>query len=401
MSESLSKSTAIISTVVSTFGTGILFMPSCFMLMGYVVASLALVLSGFLTYYTLYALGYSTVMVECKHDASYPKVGSLFSRPLKIIIDIAMLGSNLGVICVIIRYLSSYCADMLGAAMPATNTEFLRRVVLCATTAIMTYFGTLESLSSLAFISKISLAGVVFYICLVAYYAMFHGTAFSELKSFGEQYSQGFIKAVFAMHCQFSFLSIYNQMDDKSLGSVSVVSAVSGAAIALMCFASGILGYIAVGNEIGTCHILQVFKNPQSAFMQKIMANSFDKGGYLPKTILVMFLFVWFGLLCFASNPCIPIIQSYLTFKGKPISRLSVAMLIALMCLAAGVPATLDIDTVLSVVAAVFTNPLSFMFPCIFMLYTAPRYSTHSVVSGLTILFSLGIMISILKDALF
>lgn len=393
----MSKTSAAITLVVSSFGTGILYMPSSFKLLGYGYACLSLAFMGFLTYFTLYALAYAAIMVECKTKASYPKLASLFSSRLKVIIDITLIGSNLGSAACILRYFCSNAATMLGILGVNADYEQMRKASLCFIVVVVAYFGLKESLSSLAFISKISIAGVIYYLGLILYYALKYGHSLRSLDLTSNNYGSGFIKFVFALHCQFSFLDVFSEMEDKSLGGVSAVCAVVSLVIVLVYSASGLLGYIAIGREIGNRHILEVFVDRNTEFMKLVSKDPFSRHAIPTNIALGIFLFVWFGFLNFATAPVITIIQSYLVVKGKPVQRMGISVAIALFFLAAGLPEELNIATVLDVCAAVFTNPLSFAFPAIFMILTTPRFSGKSVLSYLLIGFSVAIMCVILK----
>jgi amino acid permease len=240
---------------------------------------------------------------------------------------------------------------------------------------------------------------VIYYLGLIFYYAVRYGHSLGDLDVTSNNYGRGFIKFVFALHCQFSFLDIFSEMEDKSLSSISIVCAIVSVAIALIYSASGFLGYVAIGKEIGNRHILDIFIDKNTEFMRLIAKDPFNKHGIPTNIALGIFLFVWFGFLNFATAPVITIIQSYLLIKGKPVQRTGISVAVALYFLAAGIPKELNISTILDVCAAVFTNPLSFAFPAMFMILTTPRFSGKSILSYLLIGFSIVIMCVILRDA--
>lgn len=394
----LSKSSSVITLVVSTLGTGILYMPASFGLLGYAYGFASLASVAVLTYFTLYSLAYAAIVMDFKTDATYSSLAAAFSNKLKIVVDITMVGSNVGIMIATTRFFSHNAAIMLRGT--GLDAEVLRKCSLCTIALLVAYFGTKGSLRSLAFISGIGIAGVLYYMALVVYYAYCYGHKLRDLDTTGSNYGSGFIKFVFALQCQFSFLSVFGQMEDKSLKGVSKVCAAVSLLVCLVYSASGFVGYLAVGREIGTRHILEVFMDREGRFMRHVIENSWDKRGILPGVLLGVFLFIWFGSLVFTGMPVISIVQAHLGAFDKRIKRAWVSGLLASLLFLVCLPARLDINTVLDVSAAVFAVPISFAYPSLFMILVSPRFSLKSLFSYLLIVLSLLFMLGVLHSVL-
>lgn len=404
MSVKLSNASSIIMVIVSTLGTGILYMPSSFKILGYFYALPLLAFVALLTYFTLYSLSYTAIMLECREAASYSRLASIFSKNLKVLIDITMLCSSISSCVVITRNFAFTAASLIKGRLgiEALSSEQLRITMLSLFLAVAAVCFMMKNLSSLAFISKISISAVIYYLLLVSFYAFSYGNKLADLTAADSSNAgAGFMKFIFALHCQFSFLSIFNEMADNSLGSVSMVCAASSFLIFLIYSCSGLLGYMAIGNAIGKHHALEIFQDKESDFMEFIMSNTFDKNGILPTITVLAFLFVWFGFVACSGLPIVSIIQTYMSPKSGKWGRPALALCLAGLLFAVGFPEKLEIDTILNLATALFTNPLSFIYPSVFMINVSPRMSAKSLLSYALIAFSFGLMFYILTTTFF
>lgn len=395
MSRKLSKLGSAATIIATTFGTGILFMPAGFRLLGYAYALVALACVSLLTYFALYSLTYAAIATNSTEEASYSNLAASFSVRFKRLIDVTMLGRNMGITTVLTRYFCTNAARMLkNLGMPG-DPELVRRLCLVLFVLAVVYFGMKDSLASLSFISRISLAGVLCYLLSITYYALAYGHPVRELRAVSDGYGSGVVKFVFALHCQFSYLNVFNEMQEKSLPEVSGVIALACAGIGLIYAASGFFGYMAAGEAIGERQILEVFGDRNDPLMQRISRGSADKYGVVPGLVISCFLFVWFGFIVFASFPTITLIQKYLSSGGKPARRGPIVLATGAFLLVGGLPAELQITKLLSLSAALFTNPLSFVYPSIFMILVSPRLSLRSLLAYALIACSLVLMLNV------
>lgn len=392
MSTKLSVMSATITTVASTLGTGILNMPSAFHNLGYLYGVMGLSFIGFITFFSLYSLSYATKVTENDEESSYSKLAKTFSRKLKFLVDLTLLGSNLSCAVFFTRLFSENASFMIKNRLSLEmDLETLRKCCAVVIVLISMYFSTKKSLSSLGFISKISIGGAIFYTALNLYYGIAIGKPNKEILMTGGDISGGLVKSIFALHCQFSFLSIVNEMEDKSLGSVSIVCVLGSIFGVIIYTMAGYFGYKAVGQDIGGNNMLSIYKDVTHPFMVLVKENTFDKNAYLPQTVVLLFLFIFFGAVVFNAFPAITILQDYFSSKSKPMSRspiiLGLGVFLFSMSLKKDFP-----DWILGLIGAVFTNPLSFIFPSIFMIYVSPKFSIRSIFSGMLICFSMALM---------
>lgn len=389
----ISKTSSVISLVVSSLGTGILYMPASFKLLGYGYAFVTIILIGFLTYFTLYTLAYSATVKGRTEGITYSALAGSFSPRLRVAVDVTLIASNAGIAASILRFFCQSVATFLaqiGAGWPSTVSYF---GALGFALFLVIFLARKDSIAIQGIVSKISLCGVFFYLGLVIYYALYYGHALSDISAMGTEVSAGFGNFIFAMHCQFSFLSIFNQMEDQSLSAVSTIC-ISALLLATFIYGcSGFFGYKAVGNAIGSRHILEAFADRKGEFMQRIARESFDKYGVLPGIAQVFFLFISFWAVIFLSMPAARTIrqlvfgdrgQKYSTRssvdnsgRSRTLAALGLAIIYLLLC----APVNLDINIIIGVSAALFTAPLSFGYPSLFMILVSKRFSLKSNLS--------------------
>ncbi|KAI4292333.1 hypothetical protein PAPHI01_1607 [Pancytospora philotis] len=389
------------SIVVSSFGTGILYMPASFRLLGYAYALVAISLVGLLTYFTLYALAYAALVKEGAQDVAYAGLAGLFSPRLRRAVEVTLVGSNAGIAVALVRYFCRSASSASAALGISPAADTLYRPVLCAVAVALVLICRRDTVRMRKHIVRTSLAGVLYYLALAVYYALAHGKDTAQLVARStDDLCAGFIRFVFALHCQFSFPSIFSEMADKSAASVSQVCALASAAVVLVYAASGFFGYKAVGAEIGGQQILEVFNDRSSSFMQHVMKNSFDKYGVLPSIAQAFFLFISFWSAVFLSIPVVQTLASLCFSKDSKHARAICAAALALVYFAANYSLAFNTDTVLNVSAALFTAPLSFGYPALFMILVSRRCSAASVLSYLIIAATAALAISILHGTL-
>ncbi len=401
----ISNMSTIISIVVSTLGTGILAMASSFALMGYAYAIISLIISGICLFFSLYSLSYAASTMEKTKDdnLSYSMIGSFFSKKICHMIDLSILGSNYSLAVFLTIKFTSYSAKMISGPLFGSSSYYenlVHIIVLCCLIFFTYIFYVSEDVSSLNFISKISFSCIMFYLALLVYYAFVYGKSIHDLTvARNDKLVQGFINFIFALHCQFFFLNIYNNMENRSMKNVTRVLLISSLLVTLIYGLSGILGYMAVGNDIGTSLTLDIFLDPKSVLMKNVIKNSFDKNGILPKTCVLGFFFIWFGSIVMASFQNISILQGWArSGLRKNVSRQSVAIIYALSLFAIGIVKNMVdyIKLYLDLSSAIFTNPLSFVFPSLFVIYITRKWTIQKICAYLLLIFSISITANML-----
>lgn len=404
MTGKVSNISTVITILVSTLGTGILKMPASFNTLGWVGGTLALMLAATFTFFTLYSLSYTATAVDMQSSASYRKLAGVFSGQFQLLVDFTVICSSFGSTFFILRKFCEKTAYLIVRflKMEAEQTETVRTGVLCGMLLLAFVFFTREDLSYLRFISKISFAGVLYYLALTAYYAVAYGVPMGDLKTIygsgapggASGFINAFVSFIFALHCQCSYLNIYADMANKAMPGVTVTLAVTAALMALIYSASGLLGYKAVGCKAAPDGwiILDDYVDRDSDLCRRMAAaGTFDTHGVLPLIGLGLFLVVWFGAVILMSFSIISTIQSRIIVNKKPIKRHFVALPFSLVLLLVGFPEKVSVGSILDGVTAVFMNPLSYLYPSIFMIKVSPSASFRSVCAWVLLAFSVAL----------
>jgi len=394
MSGKISRTGAIVTTTISAIGCGILLTPSAFGVMGYGYALASLALVALLTFYTLYGIAYSATCLDCNKNVSYASIGNKISPVLRVIIDVTLIGSNFITTLFIARTFAETASKLFSEYITFLAEETLRKISGGVLMFICILFFSMESLSSLSFISNIGISSVVYYCALVIYYAFSFGEKFSELRIYDNQnIPSGFMKFIFALHCQFAFPSIFSEMKNNSMKEVSLTIAAACSLLFSIYAVVGFFGYKAVGPSIIGKNFLNIVNDPSQPLTQAIKTQSFDKYLLLPKILQACFLLVFFGACVFVTHPLIGSIQSYLSSPRRIIKRYAISPFIAGAYFLLILPKELDKKNIMvDLLAALFTMPLSFVFPSIFVINVSSKTSFLSIAGYLAILF--GVLLS-------
>ncbi|KAI4292338.1 hypothetical protein PAPHI01_1612 [Pancytospora philotis] len=395
----LTNTQAVLAIITSTFGTGILFMPSGFAQLGYAYASMVLLAMPGCISFSLFALAFCAVMTEStKGGASYSALAGAFSKRLKLLIDLSMVGRNLGIMLVLTRYFCVYAARALQAFGVPGSTAVLEHLCLLFFVLLVGYYSMKTSLASLAFMQKISFAGVLLYIVLLCYYALAVGAAPKPMVAFGTVRSSYVIKFVFAMHCQYGFLSIFNEMADQGLQNALGLLVGTSMAIAFIYGFTGFLGGYVFGSLLGDKQILEILMDKAHPCMQRLALLTFDKKNLLPLLPCVCFLFIWFNFVIMALFPMFKVIEERASFCSRSSAR-TFAVLAAVAYLVGGtlIPG-LPLNKLLSFCSAAFTNPLSFLYPAVFFLLVSTKVWYMNAFAVFLICASLYLMFSVFYE---
>ena len=397
-----SNLSTIISLAVATFGTGILLMPSSFHILGVVVAFISASIAAFCMFFSLYSLSYAATATG-KIGHPYAALSEFFSRKLGVLVGITLVAGNFGTVVFI---LGKFCESLIDFAKSQAEgygysvpEVALRPIILVLLLSGAFVFFIKDSLASLSFLSKISFSCVVYYLALTIFFAFKYGLPLKQLvKPENANFSKGFIRFVFGLHCQFSYPDIFGLMENTSMGNVTGVLAAGALVVGSIYAASGFFGYKAVGGSIEGCElILELYTKKDSTFILGIPESSRSYVLFLSYLCLFGFLAVWFGTICFCSFSVISTVQSWLSQGGKKVPRSYIALPMAVLLFVLGL-SKVGGGVVLEVISAVCTNPLSFVYPSVFLLYAMPGMDIRKIVAVSLILFSGFLMTSMLYN---
>ena len=183
--------------------------------------------------------------------------------------------------------------------------------------------------------------------------------------------SNAVVSLIFALHCQFSFLSIYNILEVKKLPSVATVCDGGSILTVTLYGLSGLLGYRAKGKNTTNEDMLSEFLDEKGTFMTKlgqVKQKSTFEYEVAPRIALISFMFIFFGAIIFSAFPTIPVIEGYIQIRGKQIKKYIIAIFFAVFLLITNLLVKENsADLLLDIIGAACTNPLSFVFHSIFM----------------------------------
>lgn len=417
MSTRISNLTASALIVALTLGSGITSMPAVFNMLGSVKGFLMMGVMGLVTFHSIYCLSYAATLAKEKHDdeLSYTSLAAKFSKNLERCVALSLIVSVLSTAFSFIQRLVNISIDLLktNGTVEAFFKEnngnvqyYLFRFAFMAVLCTVYYLlFLLDSLSSLAIFSNFSLFAAVLFSAVISYYGIAKPVDPSQLTTEHHDLGCALGNVVFAIHCQFSFLSVFNSLKDISLPNVRLVTITGSAMATIMYSAVGFLGYRGLGSDIGNKSVLSIFSLNFSDLDEKSsefkVLNSLRErygefvGITLPKALCFMFIPIFFVGVVSSMFSIIPTMQNMLSRKGKQPSRRKMSMLCCALVFLFGAYNVESLDKILAIFGYLLTTPLSFLFPSLFVLYTTKKVSLLTISSAAMIVLSCALMIGL------
>lgn len=422
MTTKISNLTASVFIVALSLGSGISLMPAVFNMLGTVKGFLVMGFIGLITFHSIYSLSYAATFAKEKHDEelTYTTLAGKFSNNLKRCVSISLIVSVMSTAFSFVQRLVGVSVEMLrtNETMDAffdKNDEnmqyYLFRSAFLAVLCTVYYFlFLLDNLSSLAIFSKFSMLAAGVFSSVVSYYGIVAPVDQSELNADHMDFGGALGNAVFALHCQFSFLSVFNSLKDNSLSNTLLVTILGSAMGTVLYSAVGFFGYKGLGSNIGNRSVLGIFslKYPDiedSSDLSpelKVLVSLKERygellGSKLPRMICFAFIPIFFVGVVSSMFTTIPIMQDMLSRRGKKPSRRSMSIFCCVLTFLFGIFKVNSLDRVLSVFGYLLTTPVSFLFPSLFVLYTSKKkMSIMTISSGIMIALSFTLMIGLL-----
>lgn len=431
MSESrISNSTAIISTIVSTLGSGITLMPAVFNKFGTLYSLCLMAGIGLITFISLYFLAYAADATTTKSENkpssySYEGIAANFSSTLKICVSVALVLSSLAtafsfvqtLMNLIIQSLAfnqtfsdSVLRDNLSPEAKQNESMMLLALVRLGILFILAllYYPLfkLESLTSLDVFSKLSLGCCILFSCVTFGYGIFAPYDFEKFSAEGEKLPKADVGSaigyiIFALHCQFSFPGIISAMKDQSLANFRKITLVSSITATILYSLVGYFGYRGFGYPIAKNGLISAFGNKNSSLAISL-SERFSSlfGVYLPRFIQTAYIPIFFSGIVFNIFAVIPILQNFIKVKGKPVSRNTLALVLSTLVIASGFQSVENIDLLFGIIGFLFVAPLSFLFPALFVVKCTKKFNLMKIVSYAMLALSIAIMIGLSVDTI-
>jgi len=387
----MSSFTAIPVIIASTLGTGITSMPLVVKSIGITYTIIFMAVIGLVTFHSIYALSYTSVMVQ-KEDVSYTSLAGYFSKALEKIVVVFMTFACLSTTFIFIQRLLSIIIylvkqnDFMKFLLednPSANFS-LRVGILFLLCMAYFFLFRLEDLASLTFFSHLSLASAVIFSLAMGFYGIKSPSA--DIGTSGERnFSLAFGSSIFALHCQSTFTGILSSIEDKSLPNLRFVTFFASMLAALLYGAVGCFGYWGLGDSMGLDSVLKLFIKDASPVLESLELRFGYLGGVLlPKIICSLFSLIFFSGIVFNMFPVIPIVQNMFSKTSDPlnaaakprkISRKAVSLIGCLFVFLSGFYQIGAIDQILAVVGSVVITPLSFIFPSLFIILSTKKFN--------------------------
>ena len=420
----ISNFAAVTSIIVSTLGSGITLLPSVFNKFGTLPSLGLMSFVGLITYISLYSLAYAAEATNSKVDKnssfSYEGIAASFSKKLSFCVSAALVLSSLSTAFSFVQTLMVLILQTIGFNQSIYNylslgkeseqsllvMTLVRFGILAILALIYFRLFKLDSLSSLNIFSTLSLLCCIIFSCVTFAYGIFSPYDSKYLpenitlpKAAESGTVVGFI--IFALHCQFSFPGILSNMKDQSLSNFRKVSLIATVLATILYSSVGYFGCKAFKELAGSGSIVLAFGD-QTSSLAKFLKNRFETapyfGVYLPRAIHTAYIPIFFSGIIFNIFGIVPILQNFKKINGKPISRSTVALILAIGVVLSGIKKVSDLDFVFGVIGFLFVTPLSFLFPAIFVILCSKQLSLMKSVSYSMTALSAVIMIGLLID---
>ncbi|KAM0677410.1 hypothetical protein BDAP_002094 [Binucleata daphniae] len=274
------------------------------------------------------------------------------------------------------------------------------------------YFLSLrKNLSALKYASYLSVASVFYLLILCVYYCFTLFTVSDNtlerkpLQKYNNNYYQAIGTIIFAMGCHQNIVQVFSELQNKSVGQITLVSLFCIIAGTFIYLTIGLCGYFAVGSGIERS-ILEVLSENKdiNSYMSQ---NTFDKGGYLIKIGLVAFVCVMLCAFPMQMHPArdaatnmlckINAIKKKLG-SGAKVDKLKMiitTVFTLFVAIIAMIP-NLNYSSVMGVIGATATNAITYIFPSIVFCCCIGKVNTKSVISGFIGISGIALMIYLL-----
>lgn len=387
-------------------------MPYVFSVLGSRIAFSMMAFIGIMTYHSIYSLSYVATISKTEKDQkfTYSQLAAKFSKTLAKMVSFCLVISS---VITVFSFTQTFIKIFIGSLSYNEKLKVLltdkviyfttRAAILLVISTIYYFLFQKENLVSLSIFSSLSLWMAIFFSLFVSFLGLYKPAPATQLLSkdkFNIVDPLGCI--IFALHCQFSYMDIYNSMENTSIPNIKFVTLTASILATILYSTVGYLGSKAVGNSINGDPIIFKF-----AFLERSLPSEAPNvvesliarygmivGAYIPRLIHTLFCPIFFSGIVFSMFAIIPILQKAFSIKGKALSRKKTSAIAALFIFFTGLPSAANfLDAIFAISGFLLTTPLSFLFPALFELYASEnRFGLLTMSSKLMIALSFAIM---------
>ncbi|EEQ82076.1 hypothetical protein NCER_101273 [Vairimorpha ceranae BRL01] len=400
MKKGLTAVGGAITITTTMLGAGINFMPAAYASLGYINSMFCMMFVIFLTGLTLFTVGYSAHLNK-SNTKSYSSIGYDFHMYLGYIVDFAIVFSQFFVGIVFQKYMVDLLILYLFNVKSGQKDYDTYRIGGLLVTSIILYgLSLLKDLSSLRFTSYLSVFSV-FYLTLLMTFFNFYLKTDIQTGGFdakNNKYGFGLQSIILGMCCQVNMVSVYSELLNKSAKGLIFISAVSSILGGMIYASVGFFGYKILGNSIGKEDIIKIFCD-RNSLLNRALANENIFIRKSPQVAIVGAIFVLLGSFPLQLNPASNILMKIFGKKDER-SRIMLVTGLFLSILFINFIPNLKLDTFMGICGGIFSNSISFFFPSLYYILSVRKINLISILSGLTILFSICVGIYIIYTIL-
>ncbi|WUR04606.1 putative sodium-coupled neutral amino acid transporter [Vairimorpha necatrix] len=376
-------------TIISTMlGAGINFMPAAFRSLGYLYSIYSMMFIVFLTALTLFTIGYSAHLNK-RTSKTYSSIGYDFHKYVGYSVDLTIFFSQFFVGIFFHKYMVNLLILFLfGINETDKNYQTYKNGALLSTGTILYGLSLLKDLSSLKFTSYLSVFSVIYVTILMIFFNFYFGDTIrqGDFLSKNTEFSFGLKYIILGMSCQVNMVSVYSELISKSAKGLVFISMFSSIMGGMIYGLVGLCGYRILGMSIGTDDIIKMFCSESSPINQALKDKNFILK-FAPKIAIIGAIIVLLGSFPLQLNPASTILLKIIGRKDEKsriilITGLFISMLIINII-------DVKLNTIMLFLGGILSNSISFFFPSLYYILSVRKVNALSILSGLTILFSL------------
>ncbi|KAK6089391.1 hypothetical protein P3W45_001637 [Vairimorpha bombi] len=388
MKEGLSTFGGTVTIITSMLGVGINFMPAAFRSIGYIQSVYFMMVVTFLTGLTLFSVAYSAHLNKSRSTKTYSSIAYDTNKYFGCVVDFCIVLSQVFVGISYHKYMVSLILLFLfGVDDKHPNFHIINIATLFGTGILLYFLSLLKDLSSLKFTSYLSVFSVFYLIFFILSFYLAKGAEIQSegFNSYNNDYGFGMGFFILGMCCQVNMVSVYTEVENKSLRSLVCISTFGSVIGGMIYSAVGYFGYKIYGNSIGENDLIKNFCYKDSPMNLALKDSVFR---ICPKIAVIGSIIVLFGSFPLQLNPASSIL---LKIMGKTDDKSRTYLITALfgaMLFINSIPG-IDLNVFLKILGATFSNGIAFLFPSIYVILAIRKINLLSTLSACTILFSI------------
>ncbi|TBU06643.1 transmembrane amino acid transporter [Hamiltosporidium magnivora] len=390
--EGMSVFSAVFVMLTTMMGSGVIMLPCAFRGLGYILGPVILIFLGFLSFFTLYSIGFATSKSETD-ILTYFNVCNKFSPILSYVADISFILQGTGCCFVYLTALKNW----ISLLFKSKNLALFLEIILMS---IILILSIQKNLTRLRYVSIISVISTVYLAILMIYY-YFKLKDYIEnviIIPFNTDFSLSLPIIIFSLGCHQNLVKIYSELNSRNLKTITIVSLISICLGSIIYTIIGLVGYILIGQN-SKYNILEYFMKNQEILKTLISTKSWDKNFVLIKMALIAFIIVTVCSFPIQIQPARDAFLNiyYLLSKKNVIEmgrkknekdKLILSLILSTTLIFISWLIDLDLEKLIKFIGATVMNFVVYLFPSILYLFSVTRFKSGSIVALLISLFS-------------